>query len=408
LALPSNPTGDDDGDGYKNFEEWLHDLAVALEQPVSVAVDASDTFEDGNFSGWIPSGAAPSWGVVTDGTKVLEQNDWSGESRAVFENTNWLGGQVVEARVKPTGYNGSDRFCAVYARYQNLKNTYYVTLRNAASGGQTVQLRKISGGSVTTYDSETTATFPINVNSWYQVRLGVSGTAPVTLTATVTDLTATGHPTVTLTGSDSTAPFASGRAALGTYFATAHFDDVFVSPNASGSALVLDDFDDGNATGWSTTNGTWAVDSTSKTYRQTNTGTSVNARAFLSVSATDQSIQADVCPLDFVSSIGSVLVCARYTDISHAYFMKLGVNGNAALMKANGGSSVVIDGPVAVGVNEGQWYVLKLEAQGSTLRGYINGELVLQATDTSLTSGSTAVGTYGTTAAFDDVVMSGL
>lgn len=408
LALPSNPTGDDDGDGYKNFEEWLHDLAVNLEQSTSIAMDVSDTFEDGNLNGWTSEGSAPNWAVVTDGSNVLEQDDYSGESRALFDDTNWSGDQVVEARVKPTAFNGSNRFAAVYARYQGLQNTYYVTLRNAPSGGQTVQLRKIAGGTVTTFDSETTATFPIATNSWYQVRLVATGTSTVALTATVTDLTASGNPSVTLTGTDSSSPFATGRAAVGTYLAKARFDDIFVSPNASETGLVLDDFDDGNATGWSTSNGTWAVDSTTKTYRQTNTGTSVNARAYLGTTAGDQSVQATVCPLDFVSSSGSVLICARYTDLTHNYFLKLGANGNATLMKSNGGSSVIVDGPVAVGANEGQWYVLKLEAEGSALRGYINGELVLQATDTALTSGTAAVGTYGTTAAFDDVIMSGL
>ncbi|MEM9403033.1 MAG: pectate lyase [Pseudomonadota bacterium] len=31
LTLPNNPTGDDDGDGYTNLEEWLHTLAAELE-----------------------------------------------------------------------------------------------------------------------------------------------------------------------------------------------------------------------------------------------------------------------------------------------------------------------------------------------------------------------------------------
>ncbi|MGD8698398.1 MAG: hypothetical protein PVJ43_03855, partial [Gemmatimonadales bacterium] len=31
LVLPDDPTGDSDGDGYTNLEEWLHELAAALE-----------------------------------------------------------------------------------------------------------------------------------------------------------------------------------------------------------------------------------------------------------------------------------------------------------------------------------------------------------------------------------------
>ena len=31
LTIPGNPSGDDDGDGYTNFEEWLHGFAVVVE-----------------------------------------------------------------------------------------------------------------------------------------------------------------------------------------------------------------------------------------------------------------------------------------------------------------------------------------------------------------------------------------
>jgi hypothetical protein len=31
LALPANPNGDDDGDGYTNLEEWLHALSRTAE-----------------------------------------------------------------------------------------------------------------------------------------------------------------------------------------------------------------------------------------------------------------------------------------------------------------------------------------------------------------------------------------
>ena len=35
LNLPNSPTGDDDGDGYTNLEEWLHSLAAEMEGNVS-------------------------------------------------------------------------------------------------------------------------------------------------------------------------------------------------------------------------------------------------------------------------------------------------------------------------------------------------------------------------------------
>ena len=31
LTIPDNPSGDDDGDGYTNLEEWLHGYAADVE-----------------------------------------------------------------------------------------------------------------------------------------------------------------------------------------------------------------------------------------------------------------------------------------------------------------------------------------------------------------------------------------
>jgi hypothetical protein len=31
LVIPDNPSGDDDGDGYTNLEEWLHAYAATVE-----------------------------------------------------------------------------------------------------------------------------------------------------------------------------------------------------------------------------------------------------------------------------------------------------------------------------------------------------------------------------------------
>ena len=38
-ALPADPAGDDDGDGYTNLEEWLHGLAAAVEGALGLDLD---------------------------------------------------------------------------------------------------------------------------------------------------------------------------------------------------------------------------------------------------------------------------------------------------------------------------------------------------------------------------------
>jgi hypothetical protein len=49
LTIPSNPNGDDDGDGYTNLEEWLHTFAAEVEggEPTSLP-----TFTDVPFDHW--------------------------------------------------------------------------------------------------------------------------------------------------------------------------------------------------------------------------------------------------------------------------------------------------------------------------------------------------------------------
>ena len=55
-------------------------------------------------------------------------------------------------------------------------------------------------------------------------------------------------------------------------------------------------------------------------------------------------------------------------------------------------------------INVVSWYALKLEVTGNTLRGYLNGNLVIQATDTTHASGRTGAMTWKTAAEFDDYV----
>jgi hypothetical protein len=58
LAVPSDPHGDDDGDGYTNVEEWLHDYALAVQ----------------NVGGTLPPGDGEDGGVTPpEGLRVQPQ-----------------------------------------------------------------------------------------------------------------------------------------------------------------------------------------------------------------------------------------------------------------------------------------------------------------------------------------------
>ena len=96
--------------------------AVALLVVAAVAASAmtahaatlfTDDFQDGDAAGWSKSGG--SWSVVTDDSLVYRQSSTGADAKAQAGDPGWAD-QTVQARVKPTGFNGTDRFAGVLAR----------------------------------------------------------------------------------------------------------------------------------------------------------------------------------------------------------------------------------------------------------------------------------------------------
>jgi pectate lyase len=167
----------------------------------------SDDFEDGNSTGW--SGSGGSWSVASDGSGVLRQSGTSSDARSTAGTQSWTD-YSVQARVKPTAFNGSNRFVAVLARVQSNTSYYYVALR----GNNTVELKKLVNGSSTTLD---TASLTVSINTWYTVRLDVSGTS------------LRGYVDGNLLTEATDSQYSSGRIGVATFYGSANFDDVVVS-----------------------------------------------------------------------------------------------------------------------------------------------------------------------------------
>jgi pectate lyase len=166
----------------------------------------SDDFEDGNSTGW--SGSGGSWSVATDGSGVLRQSGTSSDARSTAGTQSWTD-YSVQARVKPTAFNGSNRFVAVLARVQSNTSYYYVALR----GNNTVELKKLVNGSSTTLD---TASLTVSTNTWYTVRLDVAGTS------------LRGYVNGNLLTEATDSQYSSGRIGVATFYGSANFDDVVV------------------------------------------------------------------------------------------------------------------------------------------------------------------------------------
>ncbi len=131
-----------------------------------------DDFEDGNSTGWTPSGGT--WTVVTDGSSV-----YSGGLGSFFSTAGAAtGDQTVQARMKVLALNsGSSYRAGIVARFASSSNYYTVVIDGAGD------VRLMKGSSSVSGASGTCAAEPSGlssvVGSWVTLRLKVSGSSSV-------------------------------------------------------------------------------------------------------------------------------------------------------------------------------------------------------------------------------------
>jgi hypothetical protein len=169
--------------------------------------------------------------------------------------------------------------------------------------------------------------------------------------------------------------------------------------------LQQDDFQDGDAAGWSTTpSSMFAVvnDGTSLVYRQTSTGG--NAAAFLqTTSSDDQSIQADITPRAFSGADRWVGLVARYSNANNYYYVTARSSGALQLKKMVGGAYTTLASatlPIGIGTTSR----LRLEAIGDHVRVFADNKLVMGVRDESLSGGVPGLMMYKASADFDNVL----
>lgn len=84
-------------------------------------------------------------------------------------------------------------------------------------------------------------------------------------------------------------------------------------------------------------------------------------------------------------------LAASSTNTYYAYIIFGG--DRAYLVEITAGSEAILDTGSTVTANTN--YTLRLEVDGSTIRGYLNGVLDVEATDASLSSGPPGIAWYG-------------
>jgi hypothetical protein len=186
------------------------------------------------------------------------------------------------------------------------------------------------------------------------------------------------------------------------------------------TVLLSDDFKDGDAAGWTPTNGAeWSVasDGTELTYHRTATSATWNDSLIGAYSWTDTSVEATVRVNSFLAANNPAYMAAVYARYSgnspsttNGYFVTARGDGSIGINKRTNGVNVSLSSFPAAGMIAGSYYTIRLEVIGANpvrLNAYLNGVLRVTAVDANswIANGQVGFGTFGADASFDNFVV---
>jgi len=340
-----------------------------------------DDFEDGNASGWTTVGGT--WSVAVDGTKVYAQTSTSGEAIAYAGNGAWSD-YSYEAQIK---LNNANANAGLLFRYADASNYYMLRLNDS---NDSLELYKKAGGTMTLVASRPAA---VSTGQFYTLKAVVMG----------------GNIRGYLNGvkqidwANPNSELLSGKIGIRMHSSTANVDQAAVYSIVSGLPFG-DNFEDGNAGGWTTVGGAWSVatDGT-KVYAQTST--SGEAIAYRGLRTWDHYTVEGKVKVN--TALGNAGLVFRYIDPSNYYMFRLNDNVDKAELykKVNGQFTLLAS--VSQSVATGQWYTLKVTVSGNNVKGYVNGTPIVDWTNpaTQLTTGKAGFRLHSTSASFDDFLV---
>lgn len=343
-----------------------------------------DTFASGDGTGWTTS-AGSAFGTAPRGiSRVYRQTNAGLLARAVLDASDFTS-QAIEADIRPISLAASGSGVGLATRFQGEHNYFDAVLRNTGR----VELRRMAGGTLRVLAS---AAFPIATGRSFRVRLESIGT----LHRVFVD----GR---LLVDADSGGP-THGRAALLTDRAQAEFDNVVVSPTLH-TTIYSNDFESGEAGPWTHGGiGFWNLwTGTSTVYFQSSVAG--EARASIGVPAGDQVVRVRARLDTFATPSGSEQrwfgVMARHTDERNYYYLSLRSSNTIALRRlVDGNVTTLASAPFTV--RPGTWYALRLDAIGDRLRAYVDGVLLLEASDAAHATGNSGPVMFKAATDYDD------
>jgi hypothetical protein len=363
----------------ENFIEFF-ELPAPLRAPPAIAND----FEAHDVSGWQQTPGSQ-FALASSGGTVYRQASTTGTSTAFLTDSDWSYSESIEADIKPTAFDGADRWVGLAVRYVDADNQYYVTLRSSNK----LQLKRNVGGAFKTLAE---ATLPVTLNQKYRVKLGINGSR---LVVWVNDSF--------VIAADDTA-LTHGRAALMTYRARADFDNVFAAPTSS-YTLASMDFSDPNGSGkpFTTEGGKWEL------VEQDNypdvafgqTSTEGNARAWIGTPTGDQVVHTKAKLASYASSSQGAWfgLLARWVDARTHYYLSVRSTGQLQIRRVLNGSVTVLKS-VPFTATPGHYYDFDFSVIGNELHAYVDGVFVAGAIDNAIPQGQYGLGTYRAAATF--------
>ena len=250
-------------------------------------------------------------------------------------------------------------------------------------------------GSNGTRCSAYTGTLGWSFTSTGALSVTFGGKPATTATATPTPTTSTASPSATSTTKSPTATATS----------TSTSPTSSTSTTTAAGTLLSDDFEDGDTAGWSFPAGTWGVRSAgSKVLGQAATGTTVALAG--PPTWKDVDVRATASNTGDTGSGSAVAVLARAQDGGSHYALVVRDANKVELRRVVGGRATVL-ARVPFAAAQDRAFAVRLVVKGSTLSGYVDGVLLVSATDTTFAAGRAGVGTVNATATFDAVSVRG-
>jgi hypothetical protein len=362
----------------------IFNLPLPLRAPRSITND----FNAQDVSGFQQTSGSQYALAGNSSNYLYRQSAATVEAVAVLTDSDWSLYQSIETDVTPRAFNSSNSYVGLAVRYTDIANNYYVTWRSS----NVIQLkRKVNGAFVTL--AEKALALPLN--STHRLRLAVDGSF----------LTVDVDGAQVLSATDTT--FSHGSAALITNRTRADFDNV----HASATAPLNLNFNDwvfywyGFGRNFAERGGNWEITGQEDPEGLSQTDPNVLALAYNGVPIGDQVITANI-RLDAygVSSSAWFGLLARYVDDNNYYFLSMRASNQLQIRKVVNGVVTVLRA-VSYTAAPGAMHEYSFSVLGNELHAFVDGRLVATALDDALPLGRYGMGTYRTTATWQDYVV---